>query len=163
MSYECDCMYYFFLLLKNTKCYAMRLRTSMWITSKIPEAHSVSCHFLNHMKHRGWHGKVHILVTSAQTFPNWYIAQLPLTHFQDRALKELQAPQCAQNSPTELNTYSIEHQQYLYFSLAEWTTKSFQSLLLLLWHLWPLLKVKWIAKPNSAIKMFFGLMHVCMW
>lgn len=98
--------------------------------------------------------RVHILVTSAQTFPNWYIAQLPLTHFQDRALKELQAPQCAQNSPTELNTYSIEHQQYLYSSLAEWTTKSFQSLLLLLWHVWPLLMVSAIL--NSAIHIFLG-------
>lgn len=42
----------------------------------------------------------------------------------------------------------------LNFALAEWTAKSFQSLLLLPWNSWPLVKVSQLQ--NSAIKRFSG-------
>lgn len=87
MWYECDCMYYLFYCWKTPNVKPYRLHTSMWITSKIPEAHSVSCHFLNHMKYRGWHEKGSHTRDISTNFPKLIYCATPSDSFPGRSFK----------------------------------------------------------------------------
>lgn len=138
----------FFLLLKNTKSWVVLCWSLQKFLKLIHYILSLSYHVVTWGLHR--------VVTSAQTFPSCYVCAIPSDSLPGRSFKRA----AVSTMWTEV-TNRTEHLFLLLFSLVnlsfaleEWTAKSFQSLLLLPWHFWPLVKVSQLQ--NSAIKRFSG-------